>query len=54
MHEGGNSETVSIASECNFPLLMHYGMMHTIHIQICLFDATLGAMGQKFLDSTYM
>jgi hypothetical protein len=51
MHQAGNSETVSIASECNFLLLVQYGMMRTITLQICLFDATLDAMVQKFLYS---
>jgi hypothetical protein len=36
----GKSETVSIASECNRPFLVHYGMMLAINTLFCLFDAT--------------
>jgi hypothetical protein len=43
----GKSETVSIASECNWSLLVQNGKMHSINTQYCLFDATFGAMLQK-------
>jgi hypothetical protein len=43
----GKSETVSIASECNRPFLVQYGMMLAINALFCLFDATFRCHAAK-------